>query len=78
MIGMLVLSRKVGESILLELPDGRVITIMVTRLGTSTVRIGIDSDRAINIIRKELQDAGSNASPDLSPRASNPAHTSHT
>ena len=47
---MLVLSRKWGESIQI----GDDITITVVRIGPGTVRIGIEADRSVNIVRGEL------------------------
>lgn len=47
---MLVLSRKVGESIYI----GDVIKITLIRLGPGTARIGIDAPRNMNIAREEL------------------------
>lgn len=47
---MLVLSRKVGERILL----GEEIVISVVRIGPNTVKIGIDAPKDLNIVREEL------------------------
>lgn len=47
---MLVLSRKVGERILL----GENIVISVVRIGPNTVKIGIDAPKDLNIVREEL------------------------
>jgi len=47
---MLVLSRKVGERILL----GEDIVISVVRIGPNTVKIGIDAPKDMNIVREEL------------------------
>lgn len=51
---MLVLSRKVGETILV---DGG-ITIMVIRITGATVRLGIEAPDGINIVRSELTTPG--------------------
>lgn len=47
---MLVLSRKVGERILL----GENIVLSVVRIGPNTVKIGIDAPKDMNIVREEL------------------------
>ena len=47
---MLVLSRKVGERILI----GDEVAITVTRIGPNSVRIGIDAPPHLNIVREEL------------------------
>lgn len=47
---MLVLSRKSGEKILV----GNNIVITVVRIGPNTVRLGIDADGDIPIVREEL------------------------
>lgn len=47
---MLVLSRKVGERILI----GEHIAITVVRIGPNTVRLGIDAPRSVRIAREEL------------------------
>ncbi len=49
---MLILARKTGESIKI----GDDITVEVLSLSGSTVKIGIDAPKAINILRKELYD----------------------
>jgi carbon storage regulator len=48
--GMLVLSRKPGEKILI----GDSVTVTVVRIGPNTVRIGIEAPRNMNIVREEL------------------------
>lgn len=47
---MLVLSRKLQETILIE----DLITITVVRIGPNSVRLGIDAPRELNIRRGEL------------------------
>lgn len=51
---MLVLSRKVGERILL----GVDVVISVVRIGPNTVKIGIAAPKDMNIVREELVPAG--------------------
>jgi len=55
---MLVLSRKVGESIeLVDVDTGERITIMVTRvMAQGSVRLGIDAVKRWDIVRTELKD----------------------
>lgn len=48
---MLVLSRKVGEKLLI----GSDVVITIVRIGDSHVRIGIDAPKSLNIVRDELQ-----------------------
>lgn len=49
-IAMLVLTRQVGEQILI----GEDIKVTVTRIGPDNVRIGIDAPKQVNIVRSEL------------------------
>lgn len=49
---MLVLTRKVGESILI----GDKIEVIVVRVGHDGVRIGIDAPKEVNVIRKDLKE----------------------
>jgi carbon storage regulator len=50
---MLVLSRKVGEKILI----GDEIQITVVRVCQNTVRIGVEAPRRFQIVREEIKDA---------------------
>ena len=49
---MLVLSRKVGERILI----GENITVTVVRVAQGTVRLGVDAPDELPIIREEIKD----------------------
>jgi carbon storage regulator len=49
---MLVLSRKVGEKILI----GSNIEITVVRVCQNTVRIGVEAPRSIQVVREEIKD----------------------
>ena len=54
---MLVLSRKPGEEIQVRIPPSdaeQVVTIRTVRLGPNTVRLGIEADRTVGIVRGEL------------------------
>jgi carbon storage regulator len=48
---MLVLSRKVGERILI----GKDIVVTVTRIGSKNVKIGVEAPDQVNIVREELE-----------------------
>ena len=50
---MLILSRKVGERILI----GDSIAVVVTRIRPNVVQIGIQAPNGTNIIREELRDS---------------------
>lgn len=47
---MLVLSRKLGERILI----GENVAITIVRIGPNNVRVGIEAPRDLNIVREEL------------------------
>ncbi|QTA37120.1 carbon storage regulator CsrA [Thermosipho ferrireducens] len=49
---MLVLSRKIGESIIV----GNNIEIVVIRIDGNTVKLGINAPRTIKVYRKEIYD----------------------
>jgi carbon storage regulator len=50
---MLVLSRRVGEKIVIEC-DGKAIAIEVVEVRGDKVRLGIDAERSVAIYRAEL------------------------
>lgn len=52
---MLVLSRKVEESIVLDTKNGP-ITVAVTRISGDKVRLGVDAPDDVKILRSELID----------------------
>lgn len=55
---MLVLSRKQGESVVLNTSDGEIEVVMLETKG-SRARIGFTAPESVKIVRKELQaDAG--------------------
>jgi carbon storage regulator CsrA len=51
---MLILTRRLGEILILELPTGEEIQIAVLELKGSEARLGIDAPPEVNIIREEL------------------------
>ena len=51
---MLVLSRKVGERILI----GEQVAITVVRINATTVRLGIDAPSKLVVVREELAEGG--------------------
>lgn len=52
---MLVLSRKKDEKILVKTPSGEVISITIVRIdGLNKVRIGIEADKNVSVLRSEL------------------------
>lgn len=55
---MLILTRKVGESIIIELPDGELVTVILKeRRNSNSVRLGIDAPKHIPIFRSGVFDA---------------------
>ena len=55
-IAMLILARRAGESIIIELPTGEQITDTVLGIKGNQVRIGTDAPDEIAIVREELLD----------------------
>jgi carbon storage regulator len=49
---MLVLSRRTGESIVIDVEEG--IEITVLEVGANSVRLGIEAPRSIDVWRKEI------------------------
>ena len=49
---MLTLSRKAGERILI----GDNIVVTIVRIGPNTVKVGVEADKSITIIREELKE----------------------
>ena len=53
---MLVLSRKVDETLVFTTPEGRRIEVMLVEIRTGKyVRLGVKADRDVHIIRGELE-----------------------
>jgi len=53
-IEMLVITRKVKESITIITPSGEVIVIRAYRYGSNKIRIGVEADMAVKIHRTEI------------------------
>lgn len=53
---MLVLSRKRDEKILLQVNENDKIELTVVRIDNNKVRLGIDADKNVTILRSELID----------------------
>jgi len=55
---MLVLSRKIMESVHFYIPDGvggkREVKVQVVRIGDKIVRLGIEAEKDVTILREEL------------------------
>ena len=51
---MLILTRRVGETIIIKLPTGEQITVTVLGVKGNQVRIGTDAPEEITIMREEL------------------------
>lgn len=51
---MLVLSRKLGERIILDVPDQKPIVVTVVEIDRGKIKIGFDADRTVIISREEL------------------------
>jgi carbon storage regulator len=51
---MLILTRRPGESLILELPGGEQITVTVLEVKGNQVRIGTDAPGDVTIVREEL------------------------
>lgn len=51
---MLTLTRRVGESIVIELPSGETIEIVAKQIRRNQVRIGVIAPRDLRIYREEV------------------------
>ena len=50
---MLVLERKLGQTVVIN-ANGTLIEVTVIRAGFSRVKIGVEADRDVSVLRKEL------------------------
>jgi carbon storage regulator len=51
---MLILTRRLGETLILELPSGKTIEVSVLEINGSQVRLGTEAPEDIHIVREEL------------------------
>ena len=51
---MLILSRKKDEEIIIQLPNGVVVTIMVVDVNSNKVKLGITAPRDVPVDRREI------------------------
>jgi carbon storage regulator len=51
---MLAITRRPGESIVIELPTGEQITVGVARIRGEQVRVAIDAPKHVPVVREEL------------------------
>ena len=51
---MLILTRRIGETLIIELPTGETIEVTVLEIKGSQVRLGIEAPEEVHIIREEL------------------------
>jgi carbon storage regulator CsrA len=51
---MLVLSRKLGERVCLQLPSGDVIWVSIEFLGSHNIKLGIEAPANVEVLREEL------------------------
>ena len=54
---MLILTRRIGESIIIELPTGERITVAVLGAKGNQIRIGTAAPDSVSIMREELLEA---------------------
>lgn len=63
---MLVLTRRAGERILIETPQGQLIVVKVDELRRDgSVKLCFDADRSIAIVREEIYRGGTKSHDDL-------------
>lgn len=53
---MLILTRRVGESIVITTADGQEIEMVVLGQKGNQIRLGFEADKSIDIVRSELLD----------------------
>ena len=51
---MLVVTRRPGETLVIELPTGELIEVMVIRVNGKQVRLGTDAPKHLPVVREEL------------------------
>jgi carbon storage regulator len=55
---MLVLTRRPGETLIIELPTGERLSVTVLGIKGNQVRIGADAPDDVSIVREELLESG--------------------
>lgn len=73
---MLVLSRKKDEDILIQTPEGRVVTVRIVEILGERVRLGFVADDSVSILRKELIESKEDKNGLERPAAGGPVHSS--
>ena len=55
---MLILTRRLGDSVLLKYPGGEIIVTYLSQQGPtgSEIRVGFDAPKEVNIVRSEILD----------------------
>ena len=53
---MLVLTRRPGETLIIELPTGEQVEVTVLNVNRNQVRIGLDAPEQVQILREELHE----------------------
>jgi carbon storage regulator CsrA len=51
---LLGITRRPGESVLIELPTGEQITVVIARVRGEQVRVAIDAPEQVPVVREEL------------------------
>ena len=54
---MLVVTRRPGEAIVIELPTGELIEVVVLSVDANQIKLGIDAPDEVLILREELLEA---------------------
>ena len=67
---MLILTRRLGESLIIKLPAGEKITVTVLGIKGNQVRIGTDAPENITILREELLESDTASYSPVSPDSS--------
>lgn len=55
---MLVLSRKNGQKVVIQLPDKRLVSVLVNRINGNAVSLAVDAPADIKVLRGELLGRG--------------------
>lgn len=52
---MLTLSRRIGEVVVITLPDGQVVKLTVVEVRPDQARLGIEAPKGVPVVREELR-----------------------